>query len=329
MKIYFTLLVTMLISFLTKAQEWSGSTPGDIFYNSGNVGIGISTPAVNLHVKGSSNTYIRLERSNNSSLDIRSSATTYGSGLSLLTGNKMFFTTNGDITNPEMVLMNGNLGIGTKTPAALLDVSAQPELDGSNPVTLRISSNRSSSNWQIGADITGLDFYSNDGSGTGKGVRGSIKMYTENTIGSKYGFRFLVDDGASLNEALRIDSESNVGIGTSDPQSKLSVNGEVRATRIKVTADINEVPDYVFTEGYNLKSLREIEDYIKNNKHLPNVPSAHEIVENGLDLGTMNLRLLEKIEELVLHQIQLLNRIESLEDSNEELRKEITARIKN
>ncbi|MNL17066.1 hypothetical protein D3C87_1381380 [compost metagenome] len=76
------------------------------------------------------------------------------------------------------------------------------------------------------------------------------------------------------------------------------------------------VPDYVFAEDYKLKSLQEIEDYIKENKHLPEIPSAKEIEKNGLMLAEMNMNLLKKIEEMTLYMIEMKKEIEK---QNEEI----------
>lgn len=96
--------------------------------------------------------------------------------------------------------------------------------------------------------------------------------------------------------------DGNVGIGTSKPMEKLSVNGTIRAKEIKVEAE--PWPDYVFKEDYPLLSLSETESYIKEHGHLPEVPNATEVAENGLPLGEMNRILLQKIEELTLHLIE-------------------------
>ncbi len=103
-----------------------------------------------------------------------------------------------------------------------------------------------------------------------------------------------------------------VGIGTSDPQSKLAVEGTIRAKEIKVMEVIG-APDYVFEADYKLRTLEATKAYIEENKHLPEIPSAAEMEANGIDLGDMNMRLLKKIEELTLYQIELLERIEKLE----------------
>ena len=125
---------------------------------------------------------------------------------------------------------------------------------------------------------------------------------------------FIVNAGTRM----IIDNTGNVGIGTTDPQSKLAVNGQIRATEVKVLADVS-VPDYVFEADYELRTLKETKEYITENKHLPEIPSAAEIGENGIDLGDMNMRLLKKIEELTLYQIELLERLEQLESKNVEI----------
>lgn len=97
---------------------------------------------------------------------------------------------------------------------------------------------------------------------------------------------------------------SKVGIGTLTPQEALSVNGKIRAHEIKIEVGSANWPDYVFDASYSPASLSEIEDFIRLNKHLPEVPSAKEVEENGIDLGNMNMKLLKKIEELTLHLIE-------------------------
>lgn len=103
-----------------------------------------------------------------------------------------------------------------------------------------------------------------------------------------------------------------MGIGTTNPQSKLAVKGQIRATEVKVLANIS-VPDYVFDPDYKLRPLKEVQEYIEMYKHLPEIPSAKEIEKEGIDLGNMNMRLLKKIEELTLYQIELLERLEEME----------------
>lgn len=111
----------------------------------------------------------------------------------------------------------------------------------------------------------------------------------------------------------------NVGIGTAEiPEGySLAVDGKAIMEQVKVQLSGDwEWPDYVLQEGYDLLSLKDTKEYIRKNGTLPEIPSAKEIQENGIDLGDMNLRLLKKIEELTLYQIDLLERIESLESQH-------------
>ncbi|WP_440066366.1 cell wall anchor protein [Tenacibaculum discolor] len=114
----------------------------------------------------------------------------------------------------------------------------------------------------------------------------------------------------------------NVGIGTNDTKGfKLGVYGKIAATEVKV-ATYNNWPDYVFTKEYKLPTLQEVAQYIKKKGHLQNIPSAKEVQENkGIELGEMNRKLLEKIEELTLYTIQQQKEIEKLKSQNKELLK--------
>jgi hypothetical protein len=90
-------------------------------------------------------------------------------------------------------------------------------------------------------------------------------------------------------------------------------NGEVFAR--KYTTTLGAIPDYVFDPSYKLLPLNELKTYITTNKHLPNIPSAKEYEERGeLDLGELNRKLLEKVEELTLYILQLEERTKALEN---------------
>jgi hypothetical protein len=120
----------------------------------------------------------------------------------------------------------------------------------------------------------GLQFWAYDNTGCGGGICGPVFTLNDN---------------------------GNVGIGTVNPAQKLQVNGTIRATGY--IADSHSYADYVFDPGYQLPSLRDIETYIKQNHHLPEVPSEEEVTKNGINLTEHQVILLKKIEELTLYTI--------------------------
>ncbi len=113
----------------------------------------------------------------------------------------------------------------------------------------------------------------------------------------------------------------NVGIGTTTPDSKLTVAGNIHAQEVKVT--INAGADFVFEDNYKLPSLEKLETFIKNNKHLPEIASEKEMKDNGLYLAEMNIKLLQKIEELTLYTIEQDKQLKSQEITNKELKERL------
>ncbi len=102
----------------------------------------------------------------------------------------------------------------------------------------------------------------------------------------------------------------NLGIGTTSPDSKLTVKGKIHAEEVKVDLNI-PAPDYVFEKTYKLKPLSQVEDFLKQNKHLPDIPSAKTMKEEGIGLAEMQMKLLQKIEELTLYIIDQNKKIEA------------------
>lgn len=116
-----------------------------------------------------------------------------------------------------------------------------------------------------------------------------------------------------------ISNSGNVGIGTANPNNRLDVNGTIHSKEVKV--DMIGWSDFVFKKEYNLPTLEEVEKHIAEKGHLENIPSEEEVLKNGINVGEMNSKLLQKIEELTLYVIELKKeneiakmRIKKLED---------------
>ncbi|MNL34194.1 hypothetical protein D3C87_1561540 [compost metagenome] len=123
-------------------------------------------------------------------------------------------------------------------------------------------------------------------------------------------------------EKLRILGNGNVGIGTINPDTKLAVNGTVHSKEVKV--DMIGWPDFVFKKEYDLPTLQEVEKHISEKGHLQNIPSEEEILKNGINLGEMNAKLLQKIEELTLYMIEMKKENNEIKKENKEMKKDIS-----
>lgn len=97
-------------------------------------------------------------------------------------------------------------------------------------------------------------------------------------------------------------------------------NGKIFAKEVEVKANV--WADYVFADNYSLAPLSEVEEFILKNRHLPNFPSAKEVMEKGIDVAKMDAKLLEKIEELTLYTISLEKQVKKLQQENSEFAKQ-------
>ena len=127
-----------------------------------------------------------------------------------------------------------------------------------------------------------------------------------------------LDVSGSVNVSTNLYVGSTVQIGTTKPVTSaydtfaLSVAGNIVAKKVKV--ETSDWADFVFDKGYKLTALSDIEKYIAQNKHLPDVPSECDAIEKGLDVGEMNKLLLQKVEELTLYLIQQKKEIDALKN---------------
>ncbi|OXB06434.1 tail fiber protein [Flavobacterium pectinovorum] len=219
-------------------------------------------------------------------------------------GNDVYFKDRGN-----SFIASGNFGIGTTNPLAKLEVR-------NGNIIVRNFENRLNESAIMIAHSISIGEYDTFGT--------SVRTFTESADANTYALQFFTQQShqTGQTEKLRIQGNGNVGIGTTKPDSKLTVAGNIHAQEVKVTINAGSVPDYVFANDYKLKSLQEVEDYIKQNSHLPEIPSATEIEKNGLMLAEMNLSLLKKIEEMTLYMIEQNKKIEKQILQIEQIKKE-------
>ncbi|MEO7264886.1 MAG: hypothetical protein ABIW38_08240 [Ferruginibacter sp.] len=172
----------------------------------------------------------------------------------------------------------GNVGIGTDNPVYKLNVET------------------ANNSWGIAHTSTGGNIIATQIGGTSAGI-GTF---------SNTNMRIFCNSTSAM---LIAAATGNVGIGTDNPTYKLSVNGNIRSKEVVVEIGW---ADYVFDKEYKLRSLPEVENYIKEHNHLPGIPSAKEIETNGLQLGETQKKMMEKIEELTLYIIEMKKEIEIL-----------------
>jgi len=123
--------------------------------------------------------------------------------------------------------------------------------------------------------------------------------------------------GLTVHQATTSGGACYVGINTANPQSELAVAGTITAKAVTVT--LSGWSDFVFNNNYNLKPLSDVENYIKTNNHLEGIPSEKEVKSKGLQLGDMQAKLLQKVEELTLYAIEQNKRIDELAKVNKVL----------
>ncbi len=331
---YITILTFLLASGLWAQNDWDTTTNNMIHYINGNVGIGLTTPGAKLDVNGES--IFRATGTFGVAAHIRDTGGANSMTIRAHTDRgEIVAQNNRDFAikdNQDNVLFygeyGGNVGIGTDVPDGQLEVSGNSGvysdfagysgttnniLPNDKEPTLVISENLSGT---LTPGVTGQVTY-RGGLSFGHGGPG-IYSVNPNPAGSRfYGdirfhTTFWNGSGYSNSDRMIIKLDGNVGIGTNNPDELLTVKGTVHAREVKVDLQGALAPDYVFAPDYELLSLKETEDYIKANRHLPEVPSAAEIQEEGLHLKEMNLLLLKKVEELTLHTIRQEKEIQQL-----------------
>lgn len=319
----------LYLLFLLPVSTYAQNT----FPASGNVGIGTTTPAAALHV---------VTPSGASGIVAQSTAAYSANGGAFL---RLYNSGTPALVNQRLggLLMGSNPTGSTLRTGAQIDAFSEDVWTDnvSHPTYLRFLTTPNGSiapaeRMRITADGNILIQQ-----GTKFGIGLTDRFTYDGKPQPHYGMQWIMDSWASNGPTLwtsayggmkfftqgiprvTITVSGNVGIGTDDTKGyKFAVNGDAMFTRVKVKA-FSSWPDYVFSEDYQLPALAEVANFIKEHKHLPEIPSAAEVEKEGLDLGEMNKKLLQKVEELTLYLIDMKKEINQLKEQNELLNKRI------
>ncbi len=298
--------------------QWTTVT-GGINYSGGKVGIGNATPYGMLHfVTSHNNRKIVLS----SAAGVNNDHEFYGMGTSTdvfrfhipsATRAYRFFRADDALNSTEIftVLGSGNVGIGTSSPVSKLDVAGS-FTTGNGTINLRPQNTTAEGGELV---LEGAGTYADWNIDS---FQGRLRFFNNGTSVE----RFSVSSSNGL-----VQISGSVGIGTTNPGTyKLAVAGKVAAwEEVKVLNPSSAFPDYVFAPSYKLRSLAEVESYIKQNQHLPEVPAAATVAQEGMGLVEMNTIAIKKIEELTLYLIEQNKRLMKLEQENQELQREVEA----
>jgi hypothetical protein len=314
----------------------------------GYVGIGTASPGSRLTLNQSSPTG---EGAQTSEITIQSNLTNvarFGWNAGGYVDIQALYNNNHIVLTPDGT---GKVGIGTTSPVSLLTLNRGGTGVQSSEMTIQSNTvNVARFGWNAGGYVDISALYNHDHivlspSGNGKVGIGTttpeLQLHLKNPDGgSALGlerngklWRFDLDyqeaqklyiGHTDKTDVLVLTRDGRMGMGTQHPDATLTVKGDIHTNEVRVDMDWPiQGPDYVFEKDYNLLPLAELEAYINQNKHLPEVPSAKEMAVNGLNLKEMNLLLLKKVEELTLHLIEMKKENEEQSRINSLQQKEI------
>jgi hypothetical protein len=313
----------------------------------GRMGIGTATPVSDLTINGV-NPYLELQHNNVNTgfLQAVGDDLRLGTNSTNLTGKLLLQT---KLLTRMLVDENGSVGIGTSTPSSILTInSTNPILQLRNDNVdkgfvqlvnddIKIGTNISNTTGKFVVRTKGVDRFSidEDGYGTfGNGSSGGLMLMNGPFSGITFQSSNLTQGHILASEGSLEIYRANPGLirirANSDgmwfyPNGQLSfggggqratgyavsIEGKAIATEFRVLA-IASWPDYVFADGYQLKPLGEVKKFISQHKHLPGIPSAATVEKNGIELGDISKRLMEKVEELTLYIIRLQEQVDEL-----------------
>jgi trimeric autotransporter adhesin len=306
----------ILVNGAPFAGQWTTQGP-NIYFSTGNIGVGTNTPLSKLHLDfASTNTnfssitnsdvglLIKNTNTTNNNFNVVSLQDAYGFSIGqfgTVTTNhgthtgRLFFAARGAsgmvqrlIVEDAKTTINNTL----YTPGILLE-SATPTI-------------------QMQAGATYLQIANNSSSPSGLKSGGML-------VADSYGYA-----NPSANDLI-VKGKIAIGtpVTTSTNNYVLAVNGKIGGHDVQIERTSNAWPDYVFEPGYKLPGLGELENFIHTNGHLPGVPTAKEVEENGYSVASLDATLLEKIEELTLYLIEQKKLNEKQQQEIEELRTQV------
>jgi len=249
----------------------------------GNVGIGTDNASTKLQALTADASWGITHT--NGSVSVGTYVGSSGGWLATQSNSPLYFCTgllNQNGSAQMTLLLNGNVGIGTINPSTKLTVQTA---DGSYGII------------HTNGTVSVGTYVGDNGGWFGTATNHPLYFFTNNS-------------GA----LMTITTSGNVGIGTINPSYKLSVNGTIQAKEVRVETGWS---DFVFDPGYKLRSLSEVEKYIQQNKHLPDMPSASEIQTNGLPVAESETKMMQKIEELTLYVIELQKEVDQLKSDKQ------------
>ncbi|WP_163408697.1 hypothetical protein [Flavobacterium ajazii] len=329
------ILISLIVlgSGLNINAQWNGTNPvsttSNVGIGTGYNGVGNIIPVEKLTIGEMGGNFAVQDRRTSTTEKYSSGYKFYdfvGESASVLLEHNAYFGNNARalkflVNGDERVRINsnGSVGIGTSNPTAKLHVN-----NGDNSYGTILANATESAFSLYAKSLTTQPFAESFRLGLKYDyteTNGFISFYRGGSISG--GFLGFSTNGQ---ERIRISDVGNVGIGTANPDQKLTVNGTIHSKEVIVDTSI--APDYVFQKYYTgrseLKSdyafptLSEIEDFTKKNNHLPGVPSAKEMQEKGISLAEMSTILLQKIEELTLYTIEQQKELKRLRAENEQ-----------
>jgi len=269
------------LKFNTTAGSGTG-TQRMIIDKNGAVGIGVAAPKAKLHVDHNILAEGKITTLNSLVFAPDNSGYNYWEISQSGGGLKFSYDANRSLLDFLFIGSNGLIGVGKTNPSAQLDVN------GSFQATSAIISRDITAGGALSAQSATIDRDITAG--------GALNAGSATIVGAITAGGALSAQSAKINGAITANNAN--------------INGKIKTKEVEVT--LENWYDFVFEDDYNLLSLKEVKQYIKQNGRLPEIPSAKEVEENGINLGEMQGKLLQKIEELTLYILDLQNQIDEL-----------------